>query len=72
MVGLVLGRVDNIDVSAKDPHADGTGNGTAKEEVSASKLIDEEEQPDESHDGLDDAEDTGHQVDCVGVDTHAL
>lgn len=60
MVGLVLGRLDDVDVGADDPHADGTRDGTAEEQFPAAELVDEEEQPDKGHDGLDDAKDTRH------------
>lgn len=71
VVGLVLGGLDHADVGTNDPHANGTGDGTAEEEVSASELVDEEEEPDKSHDSLDDAKDAGHEVDGVVVDTNA-
>lgn len=69
---MVLGWLDDVDVCADNPHTDGTGDGTAEEEVTATELVDQEEQPDDGHDGLDDTEDTGHDIDSVGVNTETL
>lgn len=71
MILGVLGRVNHVNVGANDPHADGTTNGTAEQELSAAELVDQEQQPDKGCDGLDDTKDTSHQVYGVGSDTDA-
>lgn len=39
----MFGGFDNVDVRPDDPHTDGTCDRTTKEEVTTSKLVDEEE-----------------------------
>lgn len=44
-----------------DPHAYRTAESTDHEQVSSSKSVDQEEEPDERHDGLDHTEDASGQ-----------
>lgn len=67
----VLGWLNDADVASDDPHAEGTGDGTDEKKLSSSELIDEEEKPDKGHNGLDNTEDTSHQVDSVALNTDA-
>ena len=64
--------LDNIDVSADNPHADGTGDSTNEEEFSPAELIDQEKKPDNGHDSFDDTENTGHDIHSVRSDTKTL
>lgn len=72
VIEFVLGRFNNVDVCSNNPHADGARDGTSEKEITASELIDEEEQPDEGHNSLDDTKNTRRQIDRVSVDTQAL
>lgn len=69
---VVLGGLNNVDVGTDDPHANRTGDGTNEQKIAATELIDQEQQPDNSHNSLDDTENTGHNVDSVGLDTQRL
>lgn len=66
---VVLGGLNNVDVGSDDPHTNRTGDGTNEQKLAATELIDQEQQPDDSHNSLDDTENTGHNVDSVGLDT---
>jgi hypothetical protein len=72
MVTGIFRGLHNIDVCTNDPHADGAGDTTDKKKLPPSELIDKEQQPHERHEGLDHTEDTGQDVDCVGLHTDAL
>lgn len=69
---VVLCGLDNVDVGTDDPHADRTCDGTNEQKLAATELVDQEQQPDNSHNSLDDTEDTSHNVDSVGLDTQRL
>lgn len=71
-VGGVIGWVHDIDVGTNNPHADGTGNSTNEEQLTSSQLINQEEQPDEGHGGLDNSEDTSHNANGVAGNANAL
>lgn len=72
MVLWIFGRVDDVDVCAQNPHADGACDTTDQKQLASTKLINQEQKPDESHDGFDDAKDTRHYVDCITLNTNAL
>lgn len=66
-IALVVLRLRNLDVRADDPQADGATCGTDQEQVSATDLVDQPEQPDKGHDRLHDAEDSGGEQTGVGT-----
>lgn len=72
MVLGVLRGLDDVDVCTNNPHAYRTSDTSDEQKLSSSKLIDEEKQPHESHNGLDDTENTGHHIDSIGLDTDTL
>lgn len=72
MILGVLRRLDDADIRADDPHADGAGDGTNQQKLASSKLIDQEQQPDEGHDSLDDTENAGHQVHGIRINANTL
>ena len=53
-------------VTTDDPHANRATDGTDHQELSASKVIDENQDPDNGEDGLDHTEDTGGQEGGAG------
>lgn len=67
--GVIFG-LDNTDVGTDDPHTDRSSHSTDKEQIAPSELINQEQEPHEGHNGLNNTEDTGHQVNGVGVDTN--
>lgn len=69
---VVLGRLDDVDVGTDDPHADGASDGTNEQQLSATELVNKEEQPDDGHEGLDDTENTSQDVNSVRLDTEGL
>ena len=68
----MLGRLDDVDVGTDDPHANGSSDSTNEQQLSATKLVNQEEQPDDGHESLDDTENTSQDVDSVGLDTEGL
>lgn len=72
VVCRVVGRVDDVDVCANDPHADRPCDSSDEQQLPSSQLIDQKQEPDECHDGLDNAEQTCQQVHRVGLDTKTL
>lgn len=68
--GRVFLGLHDADVGTNDPHADRSGHGTTEEQVASTNLVDKEEEPHESHNGLDHTEDTGHQVGSLAVNTN--
>lgn len=63
----VIGWLGNLDVRTNDPQADGTANSTDQEQVTATDVINEIQQPNEGNYGLDNTEDTGGQKTSVGT-----
>lgn len=53
-------------VTTNDPHANRAADGTDHQELSASKVVDENQDPDNGEDGLDHTEDTGGQEGGAG------
>lgn len=72
MVGRVVFGCNHVDISTNDPHANGAGDTTYKKQVPPTELIDKEQQPYKGHDGLDDTEDTSHQIDSIRLNTNTL
>lgn len=67
-----VGRV-GLDESGNDEHADTTAKGTNEEKVATTKGVDEKEDPNEGHDGLDDTEDAcGKEASAGSGDTERL
>jgi hypothetical protein len=71
-VGGMIGWVHDVDVGTNNPHADRAGDSTNEEKLTSAQLINQEEQPDEGHDGLDDSEDTSHNANSVAGNPNAL
>lgn len=65
-LGLGVGAAD-ADEGADDPHADRAAGSTDHEELGAAETVDQPEEPDDSHDGLDDAEDARGEEAGVGA-----
>lgn len=69
---VVLCWLNNVDVGTDDPHTERTCDGTNEQKLAATELIDQEQQPNNSHNSLDDTEDTSHNVDSVCLNTQRL
>lgn len=68
----MVGGIHDVDVGTNNPHADRTSDGTNEKKLASSQLINQEEQPDESHDSLDNSEDTSHDANGVIRNANAL
>jgi hypothetical protein len=66
-VGGVLLGLSNLDVCAHDPQADRTTCSTDQQQVTATDVVDQPKQPDESHYGLHHTEDSGGEQTSVGT-----
>lgn len=70
-LGVILWSC-NFDVCADNPHADGATGTTDQKQVATTDAVDQVQQPDESDNCLDYAENTGGEQTVVSLDTNSL
>lgn len=69
----ILRRLNDLDVCADDPHADGAANGANHQKVASTDAIDQVQEPYESDGRFDDTEQTRtEQVGVFAVDTNGF